>query len=296
MTAPAISEETVSKYWEFMRGSDSNLSAQEVFNLLRDAKQYLAMVSQREASGETTQADAARIRVNFRNAAKALLIRSHDLNPQARQALKDFILQQPEFLPGEYRFTTDLFSQNVKVWQQHLSRFAHQPNLEFLEIGSFEGGSACWFLKNILTGESSRLTCVDTFDFAGQGSYYFQDEGSESMSIEDRFDFNIKQTGSAHKVRKLVGSSQTVLRGLPFFTYDFIFIDGSHKGVNVLEDAVLSWPLLKKGGLLTFDDYAWDGDPNPLNCPRMAIDAFLNIFETNYAMIHKDYQVTIEKI
>src|SRR5205085_3035347 len=296
MTVPAISEETVSKYWEFMRGSDSTLSAQAVVNLLRDAEQYLAMVSQREASGATTPADVAKIRVSFRNAAKSLLNRSHDLDPQARQALKDFILEQPEFLPGEYRFTTDLFSQNVKVWQKHLSRFAHQPNLEFLEIGSFEGGSACWFLKNTLTAEGSRLTCVDTFDFAGQGSYYFQDEGSESMSIEDRFDFNIKQTGSAHKVRKLVGSSQAVLRGLPFSTYVFIFIDGSHKGVNVLEDAVLSWPLLIKGELITFDDYAWDGDPNALNCPLMAIDAFLNIFETHYAMIHNGYQVTIEKI
>jgi len=296
MTVPAISEETVSKYWEFIRGSDSTLSAQDVFKLLRDAEQYLAMISQREASGEINQADAAKIRVNFRNAAKGILNRSHDLEPEARQALKDFISHQPEFLPGEYRFTTDLFSQNIKVWERHLSRFAHQPDLEFLEIGSFEGGSACWFLKNILTDKSSRLTCVDTFDFAGQGSYYFQDEGSESMSIEDRFDFNIKQTGSAHKVRKLVGSSQQVLRGLPFFTYDFIFIDGSHKAINVLEDAVLSWPLLKKGALLTFDDYGWDGDPNPLNCPRMAIDAFLNIFETHYAMIHKGYQVTIEKI
>src|SRR5947208_3663362 len=116
MTTPAISEETVSKYWEFMNGSDSTLSAQNVFTLLRDAEQYLVMVSQREASGETSQADATKIRVSFRNAAKSLLNRSHGLDPQARQALKDFIFQQPEFLPGEYKFTTDLFSQNVKVW------------------------------------------------------------------------------------------------------------------------------------------------------------------------------------
>jgi len=296
MTIPSLSEEIVSKYWQFMRNSDSTLSAQDVFKLLGDAEQYLALMSRGEASGETSPTDVARSRVNLRNCAKSILNRSHELDPQARQALKDFIYQQPEFLPGEYKFTVDSMSANIKTWEQHLNRFAHQPDLEFLEIGSFEGGSACWLLKNILTGEGSRLTCIDTFDFAGQGSYYLQDEGSESMSIEDRFDFNIKQTGSAHKVRKLVGSSQQVLRGLPFSTYDFIYIDGSHKAANVLEDAVLVWPLLKKGGLLTFDDYKWNGDPDPLNCPGVAINAFLNIFETHYAMIQKGYQVTIEKI
>ncbi|HJP93373.1 MAG TPA: class I SAM-dependent methyltransferase [Pyrinomonadaceae bacterium] len=279
-----------------MRGSDSTLSTQEIFKMLETAEQYLATISQQEAASETSQSDAVKIRVNLRNAAKNILNRSQEMDPQARQALKDFIAQQPEFLPGEYRFTVDSSSGNVKTWEKHLSRFAHQPDLEFLEIGSFEGGSACWLLKNILTDKSSRLTCIDTFDFAGQGSYYFQDEGSESMTIEDRFDFNIKQTGSAHKVRKLIGSSQEVLRGLPFSTYDFIYIDGSHKASNVLEDAVLSWPLLKKGGLLTFDDYEWNGDPDPLNCPGIAINAFLNIFETHYVIIHKSYQLTIEKI
>ena len=296
MTIPSLSKEVVSKYWEFMRSSDSTLSAQDVFKLLGDAEEYLALMSRGEASGETSQDDVARVRVNLRNCAKSILNRSHELEPHARQALKDFINQQPEFLPGEYRLTVDSMSGNRKTWEKHLSRFAHHPDLEFLEIGSFEGGSACWLLKNILTGEGSRLTCIDTFDFAGQGSYYLQDEGSESMSIEDRFEFNIKQTGSAHKVRKLVGSSQQVLRALPFSTYDFIYIDGSHKAVNVLEDAVLTWPLLRKGGLLTFDDYEWKGDPDPLNCPGVAINAFLNIFETHYATIHKGYQVTIEKI
>ena len=296
MTIPPLSEEIESKYWQLMRGGDSSFSTQEILKLLRDAEEYLALISRLEAAGETSQTDAAKIRVNFRNSAKSILNRSHELEPQTRQALKDFIFQQPEFLPGEYRFTMDFISGNIEAWEKHLSRFAHQPDLEFLEIGTFEGASACWLLNNILTGEGSVITCVDTFDGAGQGAWRLQDEGSESMSIEDRFDFNIKQTGGAHKVRKLIGSSQEVLRGLPFSTYNLIYIDGSHKAINVLEDAVLAWPLLKEGGLLIFDDYEWDGDPDPLNCPRVAINAFLNIFETHYVMIHKGYQVMIEKI
>jgi hypothetical protein len=33
--------------------------------------------------------------------------------------------------------------------------------------------------------------------------------------------------------------------------------DGSHRARDVLEDAVLSWPLLKVGGIMLFDDYLW---------------------------------------
>jgi hypothetical protein len=286
----------VLKYWQLIRSSDSTLSAQEVLKLLGAVTQYLALVSRQEASGETSPAAATKIRVSFRNAAKSILNRSLGLDPATRQALLEFIRQQPEFLLGDYKFTTDFFSGNIEAWKRHLRRFAHRPGLEFLEIGSFEGASACWLLNNILTGEGSRITCVDTFDFAGQGSYYYQDGGSESMSIEARFDFNIRQTGSAHKQNKVIGYSQEALRALPFSTYSFIYIDGSHKAVNVLEDAVLAWPLLKKGGLLTFDDYEWEGDPDPLNCPRVAIDAFLDVFETHYAMIHRGYQVTVEKL
>src|SRR5215510_15755684 len=123
MTIPPISKEIESKYWQFMRGSDSTLSGQEVFKLLRAAEQYLALISRLEASGETSQTDAAKIRVNFRNSAKSILNRSHGLEPQARQALKDFIFQQPEFLPGEYKFTVDSMSGNIKMWEKHLSRF-----------------------------------------------------------------------------------------------------------------------------------------------------------------------------
>lgn len=234
--------------------------------------------------------------MQLRNGAKSILNRSACLELRARESLREFILQQPEFLPGEYRFTADFFSGNIEAWKRDLARFAGRPGLEFLEIGSFEGASACWLLKNILTGEGSRLTCIDTFDFSGQGSYHLQDEGSESMWIEDRFDFNLRQTGSAHKVRKVVACSQEALRTLPFSTYSFIYIDGSHKAANVLEDAILAWPLLKEGGLLTFDDYEWDGDPDPLNCPGIGINAFLETFQAHYATVHKGYQVTVEKL
>jgi len=53
------------------------------------------------------------------------------------------------------------------------------------------------------------------------------------------------------------GRSDAMLRDLPHDHFDYISIDGSHEAADVLSDAVLSWPLLKTGGLICFDDYEW---------------------------------------
>lgn len=83
-------------------------------------------------------------------------------------------------------------------------------------------------------------------------------------------------------------------------SYDFIYIDGDHHAASVLEDAVLSFPLLKKGGIMIFDDYRWgeqlETTPERLNIPKPAIDAFLDIYADKIKVLLKDYQVIIEKI
>jgi predicted O-methyltransferase YrrM len=68
------------------------------------------------------------------------------------------------------RFSYDWFSTRIPQWERQVAgRFAGKPGLRFLEIGSFEGRSACWLLQNVLTDPSVRLTCVDPFavDAAG---------------------------------------------------------------------------------------------------------------------------------
>lgn len=279
-----------------MLGTTSRITSEEIVELLGAAREYLAAVSGMKLAGEADRARARRVQVELRNAAKGLLNRAKGMGAEAREALEEFIAEQPEFLADDYKFTVDFFSSNVDTLRQSLARFEHLPGLHFLEIGSFEGLSTCWLLNNILTSDSSWLTCIDTFDFGGQGTYYLQDQGTETLSIEERFDYNVKLAGGAHKVRKIVGQSGDALRTLPPSVYDYIYVDGSHVAANVLEDAVLSWPLLKRGGLLTFDDYEWSGDPNPINCPGMAVDAFLAVFKTRYKLIHKGYQVTVEKL
>jgi predicted O-methyltransferase YrrM len=186
-------------------------------------------------------------------------------------------------------FSHDWFSIHIPQWEKDLREFVGLPNLNFLEVGCFEGKGSCWLLENILTHPSSRLICVDTFDFAGQ---HLQLDAS---SMESTFDNNILDTGRGSCVEKKVGFSQEILRVLPLYYFDFIYIDGSHLAPHVLEDAILSWRLLKPGGILTFDDYEWDSAPLAIERPKIAIDSFLQCFQGQYDLIYKVGQVTMRK-
>jgi len=61
--------------------------------------------------------------------------------------------------------------------------------------------------------------------------------------------------------------------------FDCIYIDADHRAAGVLEDAVLSWRLLKGGGIMILDDYGWNLYENPFKCPKRGIDAFLDAFQ-----------------
>ena len=91
----------------------------------------------------------------------------------------------------------------------------------------------------------------------------------------------------------LFSPSHVALRGLPLNWYSLIYIDGAHEGMNVFEDAVLSFRLLKAGGILVFDDYEWTSK-NRTIMPKRAIDAFLAIY-VHTTVLHKGWQVFVRK-
>lgn len=174
-------------------------------------------------------------------------------------------------------FTADWFTPNIPVWSRLLAPLVG-TNVQALEIGSHEGRSAVWLLQNVLTHPDARLTCVDPWP---------------QPEFEGRFDANVEETGRSGQVRKLRGTSHDVLPSLSPDSMDLIYVDGSHEGRDVLHDAVLSWRLLRRGGMLIFDDYVWRGPC--VHPPRPAIDAFLNLWADQLELRHQERQVAIQR-
>lgn len=193
----------------------------------------------------------------------------------------------------DYKFTEDWFSENnpekvVRQFDEFLSEFKDKPST-FLEIGSFEGMSTIWMLENILTNKESRLFCIDAWaEWTGDAFV--------------RFVENINKTGLKDKVRIVKGDSSEELRIFPKEYFDFIYVDGDHDEKAVIKDAIGSFRVLKKGGMIAFDDYLLGikypnspGSKAMNGSTKKAIDYFLDVFQDELEIIHKDYQVWIRK-
>jgi hypothetical protein len=179
-----------------------------------------------------------------------------------------------------FDFTRDFVTPFAHVWDEHLAPFKGRERLAMLEIGSYEGRSAVWFLENVLTHPSATLTCVDPFAARG---------------IEPRFDHNLRVSGHGAKVEKLKGRSTVRLQELKDRRFDIVYVDGDHRAAAVLLDAHMSWPLLVPGGVLIFDDYQWAPEKPADERPQMAVDLFVAALDGGCEVLHKGWQVLVRK-
>lgn len=156
-----------------------------------------------------------------------------------------------------------------------------------LEIGCFQGNCTLFLFENILN-DKSRVTVLDPFDSTTTHDAW--------KDIKNTFKFNLERY--LNRIDIVEGLSQRELHNLKRNSYDFIYVDGDHNSIAVLTDGLLSWELLKSGGILAFDDFTWTGaHPDLLNIgnPYCGISHFLHVFEGKYDFICKNYQVIIRK-
>lgn len=166
-------------------------------------------------------------------------------------------------------FTVDWFTKYAPQWLERMSYFK-DVQTHALEIGSYEGRSACWILDNILIHPLSDIICVDVWDGTDKTL------GKKTVRAKQTFLNNTKFYKDKIDVIEL--DSLRALTGLIVDkeSFDLIFIDGDHEGYSALTDLVLSWPLLKVGGWLVFDDYQWEHEALT-TYPKDAWDAFVSV-------------------
>lgn len=192
---------------------------------------------------------------------------------------------------AEKKFSHDWTSPHIPKWERLFKRMKNRK-IEILEIGSFEGLSAIFFLSFF---ERSKITCVDTFagnkEHLTSGSQYEADMNS----VESRFDDNLAPFGS--RLEKLKGLSIEVLPRLrrESRTFGLVYVDGDHRAANSFADASLAWQVLEPGGIMVLDDYLWMPDEPVEDRPKAGIDAFLGSIEGQFQDVHRGYQLVIRK-
>jgi len=193
---------------------------------------------------------------------------------------------------AEKVFTRNWVKRKMNYWNQHIVPvLAGKDRLRYLEIGVFEGRSACWVMENILSGKNCLAYGIDPYIF-GRGELMNQREVILNRAVENLAEYNFSfRFDTAHKVLM----EDTVINRTKF---DLIYIDGDHRAFNAYVDIFLAWPLLKAGGFMVFDDYALDPDRFKRklgDVPKPAIDFFVQEHATELDVLWTDKQLGIQR-
>ncbi|MGV2831412.1 tetratricopeptide repeat protein [Myxosarcina sp. GI1(2024)] len=187
-----------------------------------------------------------------------------------------------ECLTNDYFFSVDTFSERIPVWKTQLQPLlTGKKQIALLEIGTYQGMSACWLLDKVLVKPKDRLTCIE--------------ETCDRLLVE-----NIAKTGSQHKVTILEGDISSQIASLQPESFDLINFQDRHKLADSIErNAILAWKLLKSGGIFIFNDYGWANSAYPQLNPTEGIERFLIATKERWKSIHHaatTFQLIIRKL
>jgi len=201
-----------------------------------------------------------------------------------------FIYSLTEFYLSKFKYRT---LPKIFFWKKIFKKLKNtNSNINILEIGSYRGESSSFFLEEI---KNSSITCVDTWE----GSDENKSRGENFIEIEKAFD----EVGKKYKDR-LIKKKETSQQFFNFFNedklgnevYDLIYVDGSHYADDVYFDAINSFRVLKKGGIIIFDDYLWFYYKNLHKNPISAINLFYKTRKNELEILYVYEQIIFRKL
>jgi hypothetical protein len=196
------------------------------------------------------------------------------------------LLVEAKVMPTEYPNWFNVTAR--KNFESQLLPFAGKFGLRFLQIGAFTGDASVWLVDNVLTAKNSVLEDVDIWT----GSDEEEHKSMNWSDVERVYDSRIVFRPNVIKYKM---DSKEFLRSIEEPTFDFIYIDGDHTAEGVIQDAVLSWRLLKPGGIVAFDDYLWE-DPRGIEFqPGWSIDYFVGLVKDDSEVLLSNSQVWLKK-
>jgi SAM-dependent methyltransferase len=147
-----------------------------------------------------------------------------------------------------------------------------------IEVGTWKGGSALTLADHLeRLGLNGEILCIDTWlgalemwtDLDDPKRYGSLNLRNGYPTLYYTFLANVVRRGHQARITPLPLPSFTAAQwcGLNGIHADLIYIDGSHEEEDVHQDLTAWWDLVRPGGVLFGDDWAWDG-------VRLAVESF----------------------
>ena len=174
--------------------------------------------------------------------------------------------------------TTDYFSIHTYYWHKIIIK--NFKTFSYLEIGSWEGNSALFVLKNYTT---NNVVCVDL--------WVNDNEINENL---ENFKLNIKDFKNKFSFFRENSDSFFLKNNEKF---DIIYIDGSHEPTQVNKDLNNAWYFLNINGILICDDYFYGNIYSESNSvPADAINEFIKEKDGIKIICVNNSQIFLKKI
>jgi len=196
---------------------------------------------------------------------------------------------------GMYNWTNDIPLGSKQVFENVIHHFnkthmVRDEPYKILEIGTYCGTS---LIKIVQMIPNSAGFGIDAWKNYEENELLSR---IEETGIAKSFLKNVHIAGLEKRVCGICQDSTIALINMLKYNdgYDFIYVDGSHKLLDCYTDLILSWRLLKSGGIMGIDDYLWNNQ-DLLGSPFESVNHFLKKYENEMNVLAKDYRVFIEK-
>ena len=178
---------------------------------------------------------------------------------------------------NKYDYTVKFYTQDsdLKNISYIINNYGIPNNI--VEIGVYEGMTTCWIADNMCPhNKSMQIYAIDPHSTS-------IDLHTNLAEVGERFKKNIAKSEFSENIHYINSTSREGLLDLYVddIRPEFIYIDGDHTASTVMEDLVLSFMILKPGGVILCDDSVdWqqptDGVTACQMAPRMAVDNFIH--------------------
>jgi len=158
--------------------------------------------------------------------------------------------------PHIYKNIQGWFNSGQRKLYEHQVRHCADKS-HFVEVGAWKGRSSSYMGIEILNSEKNiKFDVVDTWLGSDESSHK-KDLSILNNTLHEDFLENIQPCISV--INPIRTTSIEASKLYEDNSLDFVFIDASHKYVDVKDD-IKSWlPKVRKGGILAGDDIIWGG-------------------------------------